>query len=132
MGEFLDLIYDYIVWNFYVLVVVCLVNFIIKIIIMNNNSFVFFFDEVFFVLVWNNVYLKFFIFGFGILFEFYLFLCYLFFCFYVYRNENKMKVFIKDFVVEYNYMDFSIEYYQVLRYKDFSNIFIVMDKVYFR
>lgn len=43
MGEFLDLIYDYIVWNFYVLVVVCLVNFIIKIIIMNNNSFVFFF-----------------------------------------------------------------------------------------
>lgn len=132
MGEFLDLIYDYIVWNFYVLVVVCLVNFIIKIIIMNNNSFVFFFDEVFFVLVWNNVYLKFFIFGFGILFEFYLFLCYLFFCFYVYRNENKMKVVIKDFVVEYNYMDFSIEYYQVLRYKDFSNIFIVMDKVYFR
>lgn len=132
MGEFLDLIYDYIVWNFYVLVVVCLVNFIIKIIIMNNNSFVFFLDEVFFVLVWNNVYLKFFIFGFGILFEFYLFLCYLFFCFYVYRNENKMKVFIKDFVVEYNYMDFSIEYYQVLRYKDFSNIFIVMDKVYFR
>lgn len=132
MGEFLDLIYDYIVWNFYVLVVVCLVNFIIKIIIMNNNSFVFFFDEIFFVLVWNNVYLKFFIFGFGILFEFYLFLCYLFFCFYVYRNENKMKVFIKDFVVEYNYMDFSIEYYQVLRYKDFSNIFIVMDKVYFR
>lgn len=132
MGEFLDLIYDYIVWNFYVLVVVCLVNFISKIIIMNNNSFVFFFDEVFFVLVWNNVYLKFFIFGFGILFEFYLFLCYLFFCFYVYRNENKMKVFIKDFVVEYNYMDFSIEYYQVLRYKDFSNIFIVMDKVYFR
>lgn len=99
---------------------------------MNNNSFVFFFDEVFFVLVWNNVYLKFFIFGFGILFEFYLFLCYLFFCFYVYRNENKMKVFIKDFVVEYNYMDLSIEYYQVLRYKDFSNIFIVMDKVYFR
>lgn len=132
MGEFLDLIYDYIVWNFYVLVVVCLVNFISKIIIMNNNSFVFFFDEIFFVLVWNNVYLKFFIFGFGILFEFYLFLCYLFFCFYVYRNENKMKVFIKDFVVEYNYMDFSIEYYQVLRYKDFSNIFIVMDKVYFR
>lgn len=131
-GESLDLIYDHTVWNSYALAAVRLANFISKIITTNNNSLASLSDEVLFALVRNNVHLKSFIFGSGIPFEPHPSLRYPLFCPYAYRNENKTKVLTKDLAVEYNYTDPSTEYYQVLRFKDFSNISIVTDKVYFR
>nr|XP_022313874.1 probable G-protein coupled receptor CG31760 isoform X1 [Crassostrea virginica] len=131
-GESLDLIYDHAVWDSYALAAVRLANFITKIITTNNNSLSSLSDQVLFALVRNNVHLKSFIFGSGIPFEPHESLRYPLFCPYAYRNENETVVLTKDLAVEYNYTDPRTEYYQVLRQKDFSNITIVTDKVYFR
>ncbi|XP_056017298.1 probable G-protein coupled receptor CG31760 [Ostrea edulis] len=131
-GESLDLLYDHSVWDLYALTAVRLANFISKIITSNNNSMSSLSDEVLFALVRNNVHLKSVIFGSGIPFEPHESLRYPLFCPYAFRDENKTVVLSKDLAVEYNYTDPKTEYYQVLRYKDFSNISMETDTVYFR
>jgi hypothetical protein len=131
-GESLNLSYDPSAWDQYAITAVRLANFISKIITSNNNSMAALSDEVLFALVRNNVHLHSVIFGSGIPLEPHESLRYPLFCPYAYRNENKTVVLSKDLAVEYNYTDPRTEYYQVLRYKDYTNISIETDVVHFR
>ncbi|XP_061195604.1 probable G-protein coupled receptor CG31760 [Saccostrea echinata] len=131
-GESLDLTFDHTVWNPHALAAVRLANFISKVISSNNNSMASLSDDVLFALVRNNVHLKSVIFGSGTPFEPHESLRYPLFCPYAYRDENKTSVLSKDIAVEYNYTDPRTEYYNVLRYRDFSNISLEIDKIQFR
>ena len=127
--EVLPVEFDHDIWSHFADVAVRMSNLLTKIMLRGNGTLEEVNDEFLFDLVRNNVDGDTLLFGSTIAVEKYAYPKYEKFCPYAYKKD---KVYAHDISLNYDYLDPSTEWYNVLRQKDWTNVTMTTNMITYR
>lgn len=128
--ETIRLLIDHIVWDKYAVSAINLANFLTKVLLRNNNTLDSLDDVFLFSLVRNNVEGNTLIFGSAIAVNRGVYSKHGRFCPYAFKKNGTVRA--HDIAINYDYLDPSTEWYDVLRSRNWDNVTIYTDIVSYR